>query len=215
MIRAILWDNDGVLVDTERLYFRATKEILAKINIDLTKDLYVELFLKQGKGAWHLAEGKGVPAPEVKRMREERNALYGKYLREKPVVILGAEETLARLHGRFTMGIVTSSRRDHFEIIHRSTNLLQYFDFVLTGDDYTKFKPDPAPYLMGVERIGFDKHECLVVEDSRRGLTAAKRAGLTCWVVASELAKGSDFSEADRVLNDITEVASELLKNPQ
>ena len=215
MIEAILWDNDGVLVDTERLYLRATQEILAKVGVDLTRDMYIEFFLKQGKGAWHLAEEKGVPAAEVSRLRQERNKLYTRFLDDSPLLIDGAEVTLARLHGKFAMGIVTSSRRDHFEIIHQRTNLLQYFDFVLTGDDYTEYKPDPQPYLMGVERIGFDKEECLVIEDSGRGLIAAKRAGLACWVITTDLTRDSDFSAADKVLSDITEVASQLLKNPQ
>ena len=75
MIRAILWDNDGVLVDTEPLYFRATREILARVGVDLTQELYVEHLLKQGKGAWHLAAEKGAPPGEIDRMREERNAI--------------------------------------------------------------------------------------------------------------------------------------------
>ena len=54
--KAILWDNDGVLVDTEQLYFEATQQILQSVGIELTKEQYIELFLVQGKGAWHLAE---------------------------------------------------------------------------------------------------------------------------------------------------------------
>jgi HAD superfamily hydrolase (TIGR01509 family) len=211
MIKAILWDNDGVLVDTERLYFRATRQILARVGVDLTNELYVELLLRQGRGAWHLARERGVPPSEIEGLRQERNDLYAGFLCQEPLVIDGAEETLARLHGRFVMGIVTSSRKDHFEIIHRSMNLLQYFDFVLTGDDYTTFKPDPEPYLLGVEKAGFEKHECLVVEDSERGLAAAKSAGLQCWVIPTELSEASDFSAADKVLSSITEVAAELL----
>jgi HAD superfamily hydrolase (TIGR01509 family) len=215
MIEAILWDNDGVLVNTERLYLRATQEILAKVGVDLTRDMYIEFFLKQGRGAWHLAEEKGVPAAEVSRLREERNKLYTEFLHDGPLVIDGAEETLAQLHGRFTMGIVTSSRRDHFETIHQKTSLLQYVDFVLTGDDYVRFKPDPEPYLMGVEKTGLGKEACLVIEDSGRGLIAARRAGLACWVIPTDLTRDSDFSAADSVLTDITEVASQLLKNQQ
>jgi len=212
MIKAILWDNDGVLVDTERLYFWATRQILAQVGAELTRELYITLLLEQDRGAWHLAAEKGVSPPEVERLRKERNALYSKFLQEKEVVVEGAAETLARLYGKFKMGIVTSSRRDHFEIIHQSSNLLRYFDFVLTGEDYTRFKPHPEPYLMGVEKTGLGKRECLVVEDSGRGLTAAKRAGLACWVIPHGMTKGNDFSTADKVLDGITEVASELLQ---
>lgn len=60
MIKAILWDNDGVLVDTERLYFRATKEILATVGVELSQEMYSDLFLAQAKGARHLAEDSKV-----------------------------------------------------------------------------------------------------------------------------------------------------------
>ena len=77
MIDAIFWDNDGVLVDTEHLYFEATRDVLDTIEIPLTEDDYRELFLLQGRGAWHLAEARGIPPPEVEALRQRRNARYG------------------------------------------------------------------------------------------------------------------------------------------
>jgi len=210
-IKAILWDNDGVLVDTEHLYFRATREVLSCVGVDLTRDLYADLFLKQSKGAWHLAAEKGVSPAEIDRLRDERNARYGRLLREEPTVIAGAEETLARLHGQFQMGIVTSSRRDHFEIIHQSTRVLQYIDFVIASGDYRHAKPDPEPYLLGVQRMGRPIDECVVIEDSERGLTAARRAGLKCVMIPNRLTRHSDFFGASCVLDAITEVTPEFL----
>ena len=69
MVKAILWDNDGVLVDTEHLYFAATQHVLASAGISLTQEQYIELFLMQGKGAWHLAEERGVPSVDIDRLR--------------------------------------------------------------------------------------------------------------------------------------------------
>jgi beta-phosphoglucomutase-like phosphatase (HAD superfamily) len=76
MIDAIFWDNDGVLVDTEHLYFEATRDALDTIEIPLTEDDYRELFLLQGRGAWHLAEARGIPPAEVEALRQRRNARY-------------------------------------------------------------------------------------------------------------------------------------------
>jgi HAD superfamily hydrolase (TIGR01509 family) len=210
-IKAILWDNDGVLVDTEHLFFCASRETLARIGIELTQQIYVEFVLKQSKGIWHLAAEKGIPEPEIVRLRAERDALYSQLLREGRTVIDGAEETLDRLYGRFTMGIVTSSRRDHFEIIHQSTNLLRYFDFVVASGDYTRYKPDPEPYLIAIERTGLAKDACIAVEDSERGLTAAIRAGIRCLVVPNGMTKDGDFSGAYKVLNDVRQVVTEVL----
>lgn len=213
MIKAILWDNDGVLVDTEPLYFRATREILARVGAELTQELYIEYLLKQGKGAWHLAAEKGVAPAEIDRLRDERDALYEQLLRQGDTVIDGAEETLANLHGKFKMGIVTSSRPEHFDVIHQSTGLLKHMDFVVTSLYYTHYKPHPEPYLVGLERTGCRQDECVVVEDSPRGLAAANAAGLRCLVIPTELTRGDGFSSAFRVLNNVTEVTPELLRN--
>lgn len=212
--QAILWDNDGVLVDTEQIYFDATRETLGRVGVELTRDQYVELFLRQARGAWHLAEERGTPPDVVERLRQERNAIYGRLLAEREVAIPGVESVLAALHGRYRMGIVTSSRRDHFDMIHRNTGLLKYFDFVLTSSDYTKMKPDPEPYVTAVRRIGLPREACLAVEDSERGLTAAVAAGVPCVVVPTPLTRDGDFSTARRVLENIAELLPLLGRGP-
>jgi len=100
MIRAILWDNDGVLVDTERLYLLATRQVLATIGIDLTEELYRQLFLKRGKGAWHLAEKSGVSPDHIARLRQERDRLYSALLRDQEVIMDGVNEVLSSLYGK-------------------------------------------------------------------------------------------------------------------
>ena len=210
MIKAIFWDNDGVLVDTERLYFLATQQVLATVGIPLTKEQYIDLFLVQGKGAWHLATEKGVSPSAIEQLRHKRNDLYSTLLRQEPLILDGVQGVLAALHGTYVMGIVTSSEPDHFALIHQTTGLLPYFRFVLTASDYTHSKPHPEPYLLAVERSGYRKEECLVIEDSERGLTAAKEAGLRCIVVPSELTRGSNFAGAYKVLEGLTELMAEL-----
>lgn len=166
MIKAIFWNNDGVLVDTEGLYFAATQQILATVGVTLSKEQFIELILVQGKGAWHLAIEKGVSPNCVEDLRNQRDNLYSKLLCQDCSIIDGNREVLEALHGHYLMGIVTSSRKEHFELIHQSSGLLKYFNSVLTGEDYTKFKPNPEPYLLAVKKSGFRKEECIVVEDS-------------------------------------------------
>jgi HAD superfamily hydrolase (TIGR01509 family) len=204
--KAIFWDNDGVLVNTEHIYFQATQRILATIGIPLTPEQYLQMFLVQGKGAWHLAEEKGFTAGEIEALRNQRNTLYGQLLTEAPLVIDGVDRVLESLHGRYLMGVVTSSRKDHFDVIHRNTGLLKYFDFVLTGEDYARVKPDPAPYLKAIEKSGCGPEACLAVEDSLRGLTSAKAAGIKCIVVPTALTRTSNFDSADQVLENLHEI---------
>ncbi len=212
-IEFILWDNDGVLVDTERLYFEANQAVLAPFGLNLTQSMFQEYWLKRSKGLTLVMEQVGLDlgSEEIEKMRIERNELYSKSLRDKQTIIDGARETLEKLNSRVRMGIVTSSRKNHFEIIHSKTGLMPYFEFVVANGDYARSKPAPDPYLKGLERAGVAKEKCLVIEDSERGLSAAKAAGLECWVIPFGISAGGDFSRADKVLGSIREVP-ELLE---
>jgi HAD superfamily hydrolase (TIGR01509 family) len=122
----------------------------------------------------------------------------------------GVTTVLEALHGKYVMGVVTSSRKDHFDVIHQRTNLLKYFDFVLTASDFTRVKPDPEPYLRAVARTGLDPADCVAIEDSARGLTAAKGAGIRCIVVPTPLTRGATFTGAERVLDNINDLLAVL-----
>lgn len=202
MIKAVFWDNDGVLVDTERLYFQATAEVLRKAGIDLTEDLFRRISLTEGRSAFDLAKEEGLDDGLIEDLQQERNELYTALLARGVPVMEGVRETLARLFGRFLMAVVTSCRRPHFEVMHRRTGLLDFFDFVLVREDYGRSKPDAEPYLAALSRSGLSPDECLVVEDSPRGLAAARAAGIRCLVIPNELTRGSDFAGAWRVLSD-------------
>jgi len=125
----------------------------------------------------------------------------------------GAADILTRLSGRLVMAVVTSSRRDHFDLIHARTGFGRFFEVVVSCNDVQKTKPDPEPYLRALELTGRGAAECIAIEDSERGLTAAKAAGLECWVIPTELSRDGDFSAADRVLSDLREVPV-LLSEP-
>ena len=209
--KALLWDNDGVLVDTEQWYFQATREILAEVGIELTEALYFEHCLASSNGVSHVAAARGLGETEIATLRQKRDELYEHHLARQPLAIPGVRETLQALRPHFTMGIVTSSRRSHFETIHRHTGFLEYFDFVLTGDDYERCKPAPDPYLRAIARSGFPAATCLAIEDAPRGLIAARAAGLDCWIVPTPLSRYADFSSATRILSGVTEVVSLLL----
>ena len=205
MVKAMLWDNDGVLVDTEKLYFEACRDELAAQGIEINEADFVATFLKTSEGikafVGHLDEA------EFAALRTRRNERYSALLQRGVEPKTGVRETLAALHGKVRMGIVTSCQGDHFEMIHASTGLLSYFDFVLVREDYEASKPEPEPYLVAMERNGLAADECLVVEDSERGLQAAVAAGLRCVVIRQGLTEQSDFSRAFAVLNDINELA--------
>lgn len=207
---AIFWDNDGTLVDTEPAYFRATQEVLKKHDITLTHEWYANEQLKKGRSAFDLARERGLSEDEIFPMRKERDELYLKLLNTEVRVIDGVRSTLQHLHGKISMGIVTTSHKVHLDQIMKATGLGQYFDFLITSEDVAHVKPDPEPYLKAWKQSGLPKEACLVIEDTERGLTAAKAAGLTCFVIPNELSKNNDFSKADRVLKNVEELLNYL-----
>jgi HAD superfamily hydrolase (TIGR01509 family) len=214
-IQAILWDNDGVLVDTEHIYFEVTRIVLAEAGVELDLSRYRELFLKACSGAWHLVAEAGYSPDEVETFRTRRNDLYARTLQTAELTVPGAEEVLQSLAGRVRMAVVTSSRRIPFEVIHERTGFLKYFEFALVREDYSKSKPHPEPYLAAVTRIGVPKENCLVVEDSERGLRAAAAAGLRCWVIPNRLSSDGEFSRAERILESIRQIPDLLLDTPK
>jgi len=207
---ALLFDNDGVLVDTEGFYFQANREALGPFGVALDRAAYVELFLRDSRGAWDLLRARGVGEAEIQAARARRDRRYIALLGEGELLLPGVAAGLEALAGRHRLAIVTSSEPAPFAAAHARTGILRHFELVLTRDTYRNAKPDPEPYLTAMERLGVPASRCLVVEDSERGLRAAKAGGLACWVVPSELTRGGTFDGADAVLPDFDAVVSKL-----
>jgi HAD superfamily hydrolase (TIGR01509 family) len=205
--RYILWDNDGVLVDTEHWYFKATQRALGELGIDLDEETYLKR-MARGASSWDLASEAGIDAELVAAKRKERDVYYQTHLAEETIEIPGVAEVLAKLagDGNFKMAIVTTSTRANFDLIHHKGDLLRFMDFVLTREDYVLSKPHPEPYLLALGRFGATADECLVVEDSQRGLQAAIAAGIDCAVVYNAFTANHDFSGATHRLNSIHEL---------
>ncbi len=110
------------------------------------------------------------------------------------------------------MAIVTTSRREHFELIHESRNITYYFDFVLALGDYAVAKPAPDPYLTAIERFGIAPENALIIEDSARGLGSAVAAGIRCVIVKNEFTENQDFSGATAHINALIELPALLGK---
>lgn len=208
-----MFDNDGVLVDTERLYLQATREVLAGAGVTLSDADYVELFLRTARGAWHLIGG-ALDEPTLAGLRARRDHRYQELIAAGDIMIAGASRCVARLADRYRLAIVTSSDPAPFALAHARTGLLRHFELVLTREHYRNSKPDPEPYLTAVQRLGVPPERCLVIEDSERGLRAAKAAGLACWVIPSPLTREGRFGDADAILEDLAAVADRLLGPP-
>jgi HAD superfamily hydrolase (TIGR01509 family) len=207
----IFWDNDGVLVDTEPLFFRATAEVLAKQGVVLGEWDFKELSLRQGRSAFELL-GDRADAALRARLREERNERFAQYLAAGSHLVPGVAQLLNALAAEHRMAVVTSCRREHFDVVHADTNICHLFDFVLALEDYALTKPHPDPYLAALRRAGLDAGQAVVVEDSPRGVRSARAAGLHCIAIARGMTRDGDFAGASAVVGDVTQVPAALAR---
>ncbi len=205
----LLFDNDGVLVETEPYYYEANVKALAEFGLDLSFDAYMEI-MARGGNAWEVASKVGITKEEIDAKRKHRDIYYREFISTHDIEIQGVVDVLKELSKKYQMGIVTTSRRVDFDLIHHSEHITQYMDFTLCVEEYTRSKPHPDPYLAGMKKFGASKEECLVIEDSERGLTAAFNAGIECAVVANEFTATHDFSNATYKLKDLKELVTLL-----
>jgi HAD superfamily hydrolase (TIGR01509 family) len=206
MIEAVLWDNDGVLVDTEILFFESTRAAFARLGLDLTQEIWGRLYLGEGKTSREVAAVLGADASRVAPVMEARNREYLQRLRQAPALRPKVRETLSLLSGRVRMAMVTGCHRDQLQLMHASSGVMPFFDAIVTGDECANAKPHPELYLAGLKALGVVGERCLAVEDSGRGLAAARAAGIPCIVVPTELTRHLDFAGALAVEPDVSAV---------
>src|SRR4030095_16909257 len=183
--KCILWDHDGVLVDTEKWYYEANKRALAELNIVIDFKQYME-FMQIGKSVWAIPREKGIDENLVLKAREHRDQYYQDYLQTKNIEIPHVEEVLKNLSKKYLMCIVTTAKKKDFDLIHKNRKIMDHMQFALTLGEYKRSKPHPDPYLTALEKFGGKKEEAVVVEDSARGLKAAIAAGIECIIVRND-----------------------------
>ncbi len=210
MKKYILFDHDGVLVDTEFWYYKAGERALADIGFTVDKDQYL-LDMSQGLGTWAQARAAGVDEQTISRQRAARDDFYQEYLRTEAIEIEGVVEALAELSHYVRMAIVTTAKRADFETIHEKRQIRKFMEFVLVREDYKLAKPHPEPYLTGLQRLDAAKEETLVVEDSSRGLGSAVAAGIDCAIVYNDFTKAQDFSRATYRIRTLIELKDIIL----
>lgn len=212
MKKYILFDNDGVLIETEMWYFEASKRALKEFfDLELSFERYMEI-MALGQRAWVIAEEIGITEDEIIVAREKRDEYYQEHIKTKDIAINGVIDTLKELSKNYKMGIVTTSRRIDFELAHSGRGITDFMEFVLCVEDYPRAKPHPDPYLKGLELFGATKDQCIIVEDSKRGLSSAVNACIECVIVHNEFTKTHDFSDASYRINKFTEL-QELLNS--
>jgi len=205
----ILWDHDGVLVETEPWYFEATRQCIKQLGVDLDQQTYLR-DMAMGISAWERAAALGVSHADIERHRTLRNQRYQQFLREQDIEIAGVDTVLEELSAHYAMAIVTTAKRADFELIHADRQIVRHMEFVLANGDYAHSKPAPDPYLRALQRFQTSAEAAIVVEDSERGLRSALAAGIDCVVVANDFVAGQDLSAATYQIKSLAELPALL-----
>lgn len=208
MFEAIIFDFDGLIIDTETPEFDAWQDIFQSYGVSLDRriwDYAIGRYSRDFDIYGHLADLSGERVErEIVRPKMRQN--YLERIERNPI-LPGVEEYLCAATEIGLKLAVASSSSPGWAVGHlKSRGLLHHFEFVLDAGDVANAKPDPELYSRAVGRLGVQSGSAFAIEDSTVGLTAAKAAGLRCVVVPNPMTKGMDFDAADVRLNSLLDV---------
>jgi len=212
MIRGIIFDLDGVLIESEPLYIEAEIEIFNKHGIPLTKEVaYKYLGLKFEDYINIIARffNKKVDIEEISKEYAERL----KIMYEEGIIPLtpNSLEVLAELKKTYLLALATSQKKQLAKIVMEKKGLSEFFEHGVYKEDVKNGKPDPEVFLKAASLINVPPQNCVVVEDAINGMKAGKAAGMHVVARKADYNKNQDFSFADYVITDLKEIPS-LLK---
>lgn len=204
MYKALIFDLDGLLIDSETIY----RKISYKMAADLGKQLHDGIWVKQmGRSPIEslgiFREELGITTHTAQELVDLRNLLLLEGFRNELVILPGALEIMQAFQGKLRMAIATGSPRVLMDVAMEKLGLAEYFENMLPSDEIVSGKPDPEIYLKTIQALGLLPGECVVLEDSSNGALSGHRAG--CYVIAvpSVYTKNQDFSFADYVAEDL------------
>ncbi len=205
-LKAILWDVDGVFVDTEKLHFKAWNGALRPFGKSLTLQEYISLIGRGGKeNAETICVLKKISCDQDK-FRADRRTIY-KELRKKGIPIFKENiEFIKNFVAEFPQirhAVVSSEYQAEIKENLRAAGIDNFFELIVSYEDRPDFKrkPEPDLYLYALEKLGLHAEECIVFEDSMSGIKAAKTAGIICVALSNEMTIKQDLSEADFIVS--------------
>jgi beta-phosphoglucomutase family hydrolase len=183
--RAVLWDLDGVLVDSAWVHYEAFRELFGSMGRELTEDEFARLFGRRNDAIFREVLGE-LRAEEVSRLAARKEEAFRRRIADRVEALPGARELVKRLSETgVRQAIVSSTPRANIELILRSLGLVGSFEAIVGEEDVRRGKPDPEGFQTAARRLGVRPEECVVLEDAPEGIAAGNAAGMRCVGVAT------------------------------
>jgi beta-phosphoglucomutase len=214
VLKALIFDCDGVIADSEHLHFSLFKKVLEDVGVSLTQADYVEKYLAMDdRGCFDAvfhAHGKPLTNEERTRLIAKKTALYKKTAAQNLVILPGVVEFVMAVSQKYPMAMASGALREEVLLMLGAAGIQHYFDALVTAEDVKNGKPAPDAYLKALEELNkkypgknIKPEECLVVEDSKHGLISAHAAGMKVVAVTTTY-PAEELSAADRVAPVLT-----------
>jgi beta-phosphoglucomutase-like phosphatase (HAD superfamily) len=217
IIRAILFDHDGTLVDSEPVHYEMWEAILHTYGIDLEIEEYKQHYagIPTTSNATRIVHDYPSLATTASALVTAKNFATQKFLsREAFPLTVGAKEALGYFFKQnLKIAIVTGAGIDGVKATIRSYNLQEYVKTVVSGDDVKCSKPSPDGYILATQRLKVESFECIAIEDTENGVNAAAKANVPCVAVPSAMSKNHNFSNAIKILGSLKEATGWITSN--
>lgn len=212
MIKAIIWDMDGVLINSESYHIKAEIKTLKYFGVDLTKAVAESHFGLRTKDYFQaLSQHYKVKLP-ISKMLVEHQKNLGQYYRETIPPMPHAQATLKKLQPKYLQGLATSTIRALATAVLKRLSLFSYFHTQVYGDQVKHGKPHPEVFLTTAAKLRVDPSSVVVIEDSSNGLLAAQAARMIAIGYCSHHNQKEDLSLAHHLVNNLNEIPAILSK---
>lgn len=209
----VIFDMDGVIIDSEPIHIACEKEMFKRFGLAVSDEEHHTFVGTSDETLWSYMDRQyGLPV-NIAEAIQLTQLLYMEYLEKSPIVpIPHIPEFVAELsENNFLLALASSSPHDQINLILEIFGIRQYFHATVSGEDVEAGKPDPAIFLEASRLVGVDPQNCLVIEDSYNGVTAAKRAGMKCIGFYNPNSGNHDLTIADQVVHSLKEISAETI----
>ena len=216
MIQTVIFDMDGVIVDTEPVHHYAYNEHFRQLNIEISPEIYASFTGNSTKNIFERLKAQFNLTEDVETLVETKRNLFNDAFDSKEDLYLleGVEDLIKDLYSNgMQLVLASSSAKVTINRIFNRFGLHNYFTHIVSGEDFPKSKPHPAIFQHAAFLAQTPVENCIVIEDSTNGILAAKAAGIYCIGYDSFHSKMQDYSKADKVISSFNELSFESIKN--